>query len=79
MDTTNILDRISINPSICHGKPIIRGMRYTVSSVLELLASGMSHQEILNDFPDLQEEDIKACLLFAAKISTVKSITQLVA
>ncbi|MBK7634780.1 MAG: DUF433 domain-containing protein [Saprospiraceae bacterium] len=79
MNKLNILSRIIIDPAVCHGKPVIRGMRYTVSSILELLASGMTHQEILDDFPDLEEEDLKACLLFAAKLSTVKSITQLVA
>ena len=79
MNKSNILSRITIDPTICHGKPIIRGMRYTVSSILELLASGMTHEEILDDFPDLAEDDLKACLLFAAKISTVKSISHLVA
>lgn len=75
----SLLDRITIIPDICHGKPTIRGLRYTVQSILELLASGMSNDKILEDYEDLEEDDFKACLLFAAKISEVKSISQLVA
>lgn len=59
-------DRISIEPGKRGGKPCIRGMRITVYEVLEYLASGMSEQEILDDFPDLTQEDIRACLAFAA-------------
>jgi uncharacterized protein (DUF433 family) len=62
----NYQDRISIEPGECGGKPCIRGMRITVYDVLEYLASGMSEQEILDDFPDLTQEDIRACLAFAA-------------
>ena len=79
MESNILLNRITINPSICHGKPTVRGMRYTVQSILELLASGMTNREILEDYEDLVEEDLMACLLFAAKISEVKSISQLVA
>ncbi len=79
MNTENILDRITMNPNICHGKPVVRGLRYTVQSVLELLASGMTHAEILADFEDLYEEDLRACLYFAAKMTEVKSVTKLVA
>ena len=56
-------DRISIEPGKRGGKPCIRGMRITVYDVLEYLASGMSAQEIIDDFPDLTPEDIRACLL----------------
>ncbi|MDA0745618.1 MAG: DUF433 domain-containing protein [bacterium] len=59
-------DIITIEPGKRNGKPCIRGLRMTVSDVLEYLASGMSHEEILKDFPDLTEEDIRACLAFAA-------------
>lgn len=79
MENQNLLGRIVINPSICHGKPVVRGMRYTVQSILELLASGMTHNEILSDYEDLEEDDLRACLVFAAKISEVKSVSQLVA
>jgi uncharacterized protein (DUF433 family) len=63
MDYRNI---ITINPDIRGGKPCIRGMRITVYDILEYLASGMSESQIINDFPELVTEDIKACLLFAA-------------
>lgn len=61
------LDRITLNPEIRSGKPIIRGTRITVSDILEYLAGGMSEQEILADFPDLTHEDILATLAFAAQ------------
>lgn len=57
---------ITIEPGKRSGKTCIRGMRITVTDVLEYLASGMMHEEILADFPDLTEEDIRACLAFAA-------------
>lgn len=79
MNTETLLSRISTNANICHGKPIIRGMRYTVQSILELLASGMTHAEILSDYEDLEEDDLRACLIFAAKVTEVKSISQVVA
>lgn len=79
METNELLNRIKVDPNICHGKPVVRGLRYTVQSVLELLASGMTHQEILEDFEDLEEEDLRACLMFAAKITEVKNISKLVA
>ena len=66
-------ERININPEICNGKPIIRGMRITVSTVLEYLAAGESVENILNAFPVLEPEDIKACLEYAKSI-TDKSI-----
>ena len=59
-------DRITIDPAICHGKPCIRGMRITVYDVLEYLASGMTYDELLVDFPDLEREDILAALAWAA-------------
>lgn len=58
---------ITIEPGKRSGKPCIRGMRITVSDVLEYLAAGMSPEEILADFPDLTNEDIRACLAFAAE------------
>ena len=59
-------DRITIEPGKRGGKPCIRGLRMTVSDVLDYLASGMSEDEVLRDFPDLTREDIRACLAFAA-------------
>ena len=60
------LDRITIKPGKRSGKPCIRGLRMTVSDVLDYLASGMSEDDLLRDFPDLTCEDIRACLAFAA-------------
>ncbi|MGB7201057.1 MAG: DUF433 domain-containing protein [Pyrinomonadaceae bacterium] len=62
----NYSDIITIEPGKRGGKPCIRGMRITVYDVLDYLASGMTHEEILDDFPELTSEDIFACLAFAA-------------
>ncbi|MEP6793281.1 MAG: DUF433 domain-containing protein [Saprospiraceae bacterium] len=69
-----LLDRITINADICHGKPTIRGMRYPVENMLELLASGMNIEELLADYPDLEREDLLACLEYAANLTRIKSI-----
>ncbi|MDB9305085.1 DUF433 domain-containing protein [Nodularia spumigena CS-591/12] len=69
-----LLQRITLNPHICHGKPCIRGLRYPVEFILEMLSSGMTNEEILADYDDLESEDILAVLLFAARLSQVKSI-----
>jgi uncharacterized protein (DUF433 family) len=75
MQTGNgLLGRITIDPEICHGKPVIRGLRYPAESILELLSSGMSTAELLSDYPDLERDDIRAVLLYAAELSRVKSI-----
>ena len=66
--------RITVQAEICHGKPCIRGMRYPVSLVLELLAAGMSHAEILADYPSLEEADIRACLAYGARLSDLKTL-----
>jgi uncharacterized protein (DUF433 family) len=75
----SILSRITINPEISHGKPSIRNTRYTVELILDLLSAGMSKSEIIADYPALQEEDISACLDFAARLTKVKSIYKIVA
>jgi uncharacterized protein (DUF433 family) len=67
------IDRISMNPDICHGKPVIRGLRYPVENMLELLASGMTIDELLIDYEDLEKEDLLACLEYAAKLTQIKS------
>lgn len=69
-----LLTRITLNPNVCHGKPTIRNKRYPVELILDLLASGMTHEEILADYPTLEEADILACLAYAAKLTRVKSI-----
>lgn len=75
----NLLNRITTDPDAGHGKPVIRGLRYPVESMLELMASGMTHQEILADYEDLEEQDLLACLLFAARLTKVKQTSRLVA
>ncbi len=64
--TYELLHRITINPAICHGKPCIRGLRYPVTIILELLNAGMNAESILSDFEDLEAEDISAALLWVA-------------
>lgn len=63
------LERITTDPTICHGKPTVRGLRYPVETLLELLASGMTIQEILADYPDLERDDLLAALEFGALAS----------
>ena len=65
----DLLDRISMDPAIAHGKPVIRGLRYPVETILELLSSGMTPEEILADYEDLERADLLAALAFAARLS----------
>jgi uncharacterized protein (DUF433 family) len=67
MDRQVLLSRISINPDVCFGKPCIRGTRIWVLLVLDLLATGSTWEEILEDYPHLTEDDIRACLLYGAE------------
>ena len=71
---SRLLDRITIDPDICHGKPCIRGLRYPVESILELLSAGMTTEEILRDYEDLEAEDVLAALEFATEVTRVKRI-----
>lgn len=64
---TALLERITINPNQCGGRPCIRGMRIRVSDVLDLFAAGLSADEILEDLPDLEADDLKAALSYAAR------------
>ena len=77
--TLNFNERITMNPEICHGKPTIRGLRYTVEFILELLSSGLAVDEILADYEDLEREDILAALDFARQLSQIKRIEPIVA
>lgn len=72
--TSNFINRITINPEICNGKPTIRNTRYTVDLILDLLSAGLSDIEIIDDYPALENDDIKACLAFASQLSKVKTI-----
>jgi len=74
-----LINRITINPDICHGKPTIRNMRYPVELILDLLSSGMTISEIIEDYPALVEDDIKACLSFASRLTKIKSIHKIIA
>jgi len=62
-----IVSRITVNPAQCGGRPCVRGMRIRVSDVLDLLAAGLSREEVLEELPDLEAEDVQACIRFAAR------------
>ena len=64
----NLLDRITVNPDILVGKPTIRGLRISVDQIIKALAAGIGTEEILEDYPELEQDDIKAALLYASKI-----------
>jgi len=74
MSRDNLLSRITVDPEICHGKPCIRGLRYSVESILEYLAGGDSVEQVLAEFPDLERDDILACLEFSRKMLAAKSV-----
>ncbi|MBI5050620.1 MAG: DUF433 domain-containing protein [Nitrospirae bacterium] len=67
--SNSLLERISIDPNICFGKPCIRGTRIWVSLILDFLASGMSIKEIIDEYPSLTEEDIRAAIAYGAEMS----------
>lgn len=75
----DLLKRITLNPNVCFGKPTIRNMRYPVEMILDLLSAGMTFDEILADYPDLEREDLQACLVFEGKLVKVNSINQIIA
>jgi len=70
-------ERITTDPEICHGKPCIRGLRYPVETILEWLSSGMSVEDILEDYEDIEREDILAALNFASRLVQIKRIKML--
>lgn len=70
---------MTVNADICHGKPCIRGLRYPVENVLEWLSAGMTVEEILADYQDLERDDIMAALEFAARLAKIKRIETLAA
>ena len=72
MDT--LLSRITIDPAVCHGKPCVRGLRYPVETLLELLSSGMTIDEILADYEDLERDDLLAVLAFAARLARTRRL-----
>jgi len=76
---SDLLQRITMNEEIYHGKPIFRNMRYPVSLILDLLSAGMRTEELIADYPALEKEDIQACLLYASRLSETKTIHKLLA
>jgi uncharacterized protein (DUF433 family) len=74
-----LTERITIDPAVCHGKPTVRGLRYPVEMILELLSAGMSSDEILADYKDLEREDILAALAYATRLTQIKRIEFLAA
>lgn len=71
---TDQLGRITLNPEICHERPTIRGLRYSVEMVLELLPAGMSAADILTDYPDLEAEDITAVREYVTQLSRIQRV-----
>ena len=69
---SDLLQRITVDPAVCHGKPVVRGLRYPVETLLELLSSGMTIDQILADYADLERDDLLAVLAYAARLSQVK-------
>jgi uncharacterized protein (DUF433 family) len=74
MSSSQLLSRISINPNICVGKPCIKGHRIWVSLILDFLASGSTMAEILEEYPQLETEDILACIAYGAEMSRVRFV-----
>jgi len=64
----NLLERITVNPEVLVGKPTIRGLRISVDQIIKALAAGLTQEEILEDYPELEKDDIKAALLYASKV-----------
>jgi uncharacterized protein (DUF433 family) len=69
-----LLSRITVDPSICHGKPCVRGLRYPVETLLDLLSSGMTFDQILADYQDLERNDLLAVLAFAAQLARTRRL-----
>jgi uncharacterized protein (DUF433 family) len=74
MSSEELLKRITIDPRICHGKPCIRGLRYPVATLLELMSSRMSHEQILADYEDLERDDLLTALACGARVSDAKRV-----
>jgi uncharacterized protein (DUF433 family) len=77
MSNAKLLSRITIDPEICHGKPCVRGLRYPVEFLLELLSGSMTPEQILADYADLEADDLKAACAYGARLSQVKRIVSL--
>jgi uncharacterized protein (DUF433 family) len=73
MPNDPLLSRITVDPAICHGKPCVRGLRYPVEIILEYLAGGDTVESLLLEFPDLEREDVVACLAFTKQMLTART------
>lgn len=79
MSNDALLSRITVDPNICHGKPCVRGLRYPVEFLLELLSSDMTAAEILADYPDLEADDLRAACAYGARLSRMQRVEPLAA
>ena len=77
MSNEQLLARITTDPNICHGKPCVRGLRYPVELLLELLSGGMTAEQVLADYPDLEPDDLRAVYAYAARLSRVQRVDPL--
>lgn len=74
----SLISRIMIDPTVCHGKPCVRGLRYPVETLLELLSSGMTFDEVLADYEDLEREDLLAVMAYAARLARTRRLEPVV-
>lgn len=74
MPTADLLQRVTSDPTVCHGKPCVRGLRYPVTFLLDLMSGGMSHDEILADYEDLERDDLLAALAYAARLTDIRRV-----
>ena len=75
----SLLNRITLDSAVCHGRPCVRGLRYPVDLLLDLLSGGMTPEEILDDYPDLEREDLQAVLAYAAEVTRTHRTVSLAA
>lgn len=74
MDREHLLERISIDPNMCFGRPCVRGHRIWVSLVLDLLADGLDVEQVLQSFPGLERDDVRACIAFGAEMTRERTV-----
>ena len=74
MTNDELLSRITVDPNVCHGQPCVRGLRYPVEFLLELMSGGMTIEKILADYPDLEADDLRAAFAYGARLSRVKRV-----
>jgi uncharacterized protein (DUF433 family) len=79
MSNAELLSRITVDSEICHGKPCVRGLRYPVEFLLELMSGDMSTEQILADYPDLEADDLKAACAYGTRLNQVKRVNPLAA